>query len=454
MKYIKNQEQLLSHGHYRLRKIALEIVEHALAQADPYVAIKKLIKLNNQILYVGKQKIDLNKVGKIYVLGTGKATFPIALALEEILSDRIEDGVIICKYGQNGQLKYSRLYHASHPIPDKNGFFAAKEVLALARKTEKNDLVFSCITGGSSALMPYPVEVISLEEKQLVNKLLLSCGANIIEINSVRKHLSQIKGGRLAKNIHPQAHLINLTVSDVIGDPLDFITGPTVPDTSTFDDARNTISKYELWDKLPDSVKSYLKNGNKENESPKPKDLKNHCIDNFIIVSGDAACVGAAAKARDLNLNTMILSTMFEGESAELGRAFISIGKEISLNQRPLSPPCAIIAGGETTIKLGEIYGLGGPNQEFVLSSLLYMKQMKNILILGMDTDGTDGPTEIAGAMVDPQSIFEAERFGLSIQKELSKHNETEVFQKINDAIITGPTGTNVNDLKILIISK
>jgi len=203
-----------------------------------------------------------------------------------------------------------------------------------------------------------------------VNKLFLDCRANIIEINSVRKHLSRIKGGRLAKNIHPKAHLINLTVSDVIGDLLDYIIGPTVPDTSTFDDARYSISKYKLWDKLPVSVSNYLKKGNQEKESPKPRDLQNYNIDNYVIVSGDAACVGAEEKAKKLKLNAVILSTMFEGESAELGRAFISIGKEICLNKRPLNPPCATIAGGETIIKLENQYSLGGPNREFAMSSL------------------------------------------------------------------------------------
>ncbi len=235
-------------------------------------------------------------------------------------------------------------------------------------------------------------------------------------------------------------------------DPLDYITCPTVPDTSTFDDARNAISQYELWDKLPDSIRNYLKNGNQKNETIKLNDLKDHHIDSYVIISGDTACVGAEEKAKELRLNTMILSTMFEGESAELGRTFISIGKEIFLNQRPLKPPCIIIGGGETTIRLGENYSLGGPNQEFTLSSLLYMENMENILILGMDTDGTDGPTEIAGAMVDSRSIIEAERQGFSIQKELKEHSGTEMFKKIGDAIITGPTGTNVNDLKLLIV--
>ena len=454
MKYVKNVEKLLSHGNQKLRKIALEIIEHALSQADPYIATKKIIKLDKNILNIGGKRFDLNKVGNIYVIGAGKATLSIALALEEILAERISNGVVICKYGQKENLKYIRLYHASHPLPDENGFSAAKEVLQLARNTKENDLIISCMTGGSSALMPYPVENISIEDKRQVNELLFACGANIIEINAVRKHISQIKGGRLAKTIHPKAHLINLTVSDVIGDPLDYITCPTVPDTSTFDDARETISSYNLWNKIPKNVGLHLKNGCQENESPKLVDLQGRNIDNLIIVSSDAACMGAEEKAKELNLNTMIISTMFEGESAELGRAFVSIGKEIYYKKRPLKAPCAVIAGGETTVKLGSKYGLGGPNQEFVMSALLYMQSMKNVLILGLDTDGTDGPTDIAGAMVDCQSIIEASKMNISIRKELKKHNQTEIFSKLNDAIVTGPTGTNVNDLKILIILK
>ncbi|GAB4118025.1 MAG: glycerate kinase [Candidatus Caldatribacteriota bacterium] len=452
MSYIKNIDQLLSHGNYELRKKALEIVEYALSKADPYLATKRLIKRDGQILYVADKVVDLKKINKVYVIGAGKATFPIALALEEILEDYIDEGVVICKYGQEGCLKYCRLYYANHPIPDENGFRAAKEIMSLAKVIKENDLVFACFTGGSSALMPYPAEGITLKDKQIVNKLLLSCGANINEINSVRKHISQLKGGRLAKIIHPKAYLINLTVSDVIGDPLDYITCPTVPDTSTFEDARAAISKYRLWNKIPESVSDYLKKGSKLNESPKEIDLKDHNITNFIIVPGDAACVAAEEKAKELKLNTIILSTMFEGESAELGRTFVSIGKEILIKKRPLQPPCAIIAGGETTIKLGDDFGLGGPNQEFVLSSLLYMKEINNLLVLGLDTDGTDGPTDVAGAIGDYYSIKKIEGMGFSILQELSKHSETELFKKINDAIITGSTGTNVNDLKILIV--
>ena len=450
MTYIKNKKQLLSHGNVKIRKAALDLIEYSLEKADPYIATKNLVSLKNNNLHVGSLIFNLHDHKRIFILGAGKATFPIAKALEEILGDKITDGIVICKYGQEGNLKYSKLYLANHPIPDEAGLIAAKEVIALAKRTRAGDIVFAGITGGSSALMPLPIPEVSLEEKQVVNKLLLACGANIIEINSVRKHLSQIKGGRLAKNIHPEAHLINLTVSDVIGDPLDYITCPTVPDTSTFKDARNAISKYKLWEKLPVSVRNYLKSATSEMETP--KDLSDHQLHNFIIVAGDTACVAAEKKAKEMGFNTMILSTMFEGESKELGRTFIAIAKEIIINKRPLTTPCVIIGGGETTIKLEGNYGMGGPNQEFALSAALYLEDLKDTVIVGFDTDGTDGPTKIAGAIVESSSTYMAKKLGISLHHELDWHNTVEVFKKMGDAIITGPTGTNVNDLKFLLI--
>ena len=448
--YIKNKNQLLSHGNVELRKAAIDILNDALTKADPYLEVKRLVDLKGDILRVGDLTYDLKEHKRIYILGAGKATFPIAKALEEILGDKIADGVIICKYGQEGCLNHSRLYLANHPIPDEAGLTAAREAMALAKKTEAKDIVFACITGGSSALMPMPVSEICLEDKKVVNKLLLTCGANIIEINAVRKHLSQIKGGWLAKNIHPQAQIINLTVSDVIGDPLDYITCPTVPDTSTFDDARSALTKYGLWEKLPVPVINYLKNATSEMETP--KNLSDHKLHNFIIVAGDAACVAAEKKAKEMGFNTMILSTMFEGESKELGRAFTAIAKEIILNKRPISSPCVLIGGGETTITLTGKYGLGGPNQEFALSAALHFNGIKNTVIVGFDTDGTDGPTKIAGAIVDSFSLERAKKLNISLVEELNWHNTVEVFEKMEDAIFTGSTGTNVNDLKLVVI--
>lgn len=450
MGYIKNRQMLLSHGNVNLRKIAFDIVEHALAKADPYKAVKELVHLQGDLLEIGEIRLDLRKQGRIFLLGTGKATYPIAKALEEILGDRIEDGLIICKYGQEGTLTRSRLFFSSHPIPDEAGFNAARKAMALAKQTRPGDIVFAAITGGSSALMPYPVESVTLDEKKLVNKLLLTCGANIIEINAVRKHLSRIKGGWLAKAVHPKAHLINLTVSDVIGDPLDYITCPTVPDTSSFDDARRTLTKYELWDKVPASVGQYLKTGGPSLETP--KDLSDHRIDNFIIVTGTAACEGAAEKARELNFQTMILSTMLEGESKEVGATFAAIAREILLNNRPLQPPCAVIGGGETTVKITGEMGQGGPNQEFSLGAALWIDQIGEVVIIGQDSDGTDGPTDIAGGVVDNLTIERARSLGIDIFAALTRHDATPVLLKMEDAIRTGATGTNVNDLKLMLV--
>lgn len=298
--------------------------------------------------------------------------------------------------------------------------------------------------------MPYPVEGVTLEEKKLVNRLLLTCSANIIEINAVRKHLSRIKGGWLAKAIHPRAHLINLTVSDVIGDPLDYITCPTVPDTSSFDDARRTLTKYELWEKVPASVSRYLKAGNEALETP--KDLSDHLIDNFIIVAGTAACEGAAARARELDFETMILSTMLEGESRELGGTFAAVAKEILMNRRPLKPPCVIIGGGETTVKITGDAGQGGPNQEFSLGAALWIDRIGDVVIIGQDSDGTDGPTDFAGGIVDNFTAERARKMGIDIYAALNRHDVTPVLLKLEDAILTGATGTNVNDLKLMLV--
>lgn len=450
MSYIKNLDSLLSHGNEELRSIAFDIVDHALAEADPYKATRKLVSLRGDILRVGRLRIDLKKQGKIYLLGTGKATYPIAKALEEILGERIADGVIICKYGQEGTLSRSRLFFSNHPIPDENGFSAAKQALALAKKTLPKDIVFACVTGGSSALMPYPVEGVTLDEKKQVNKLLLTCGANIVEINNVRKHLSRIKGGWLAKAVNPRAHLINLTVSDVIGDPLDYITCPTVPDTSSFDDARRTLSKYDLWDKVPASVSAYIKAGGPDRETP--KDLSDHHIDNFIIVPGTAACEGAARRARELKFRTMILSTMLEGESRELGGTFAAVAREILMSGRPLKPPCVIIGGGETTVRITSEPGQGGPNQEFALGAALWIDRIGEVVIIGQDSDGTDGPTTFAGGVVDNLTAERARQLGVDIFAALKSHDATPALVRLKDAILTGATGTNVNDLKIMLV--
>jgi glycerate 2-kinase len=453
MAYITNSDQLLSHGDRRLRVMALDIIEHALQQADPYAATKALVSLDGDMLWVGDLRLDLQKRGRIFLLGAGKATWPIAKALEEILGSRIAGGVIVCKYGQQGKLDHSRMFLADHPIPDTSGLEASRAALELAGRTQAGDIVFGCITGGSSALLPLPVEPVSLGDKQQVNALLLTCGANIVEINAVRKHLSRIKGGRLAMAVHPEAHLINLTVSDVIGDPLDYITDPTVPDTSTLADARRTLNKYDLWEKVPLSVSRYLQQAGEDCETPKQADLAGRTRDDFIVVKGTAACEAAADKAAALGFNTWILSTMFEGESRELGRNFGAIASEIKISNRPLSAPCALIGGGETTVTIVGESGEGGPNQEFAASAALGIDKLDQVVVVGLDSDGTDGPTGFAGAMVDGQTASQARKADINLFKCLHSHSISVPLAKLGDAIVTGATGTNVNDLKFMLIA-
>ena len=447
--YIKNSELLLSHGGRKLREIALQLINAALEASNPYQATKKVVHLSGDNLRVGSHTYDLSKKGNIYVLGTGKATFPIARALEEVLGDRITRGLVVLKKGQAGRLDRIRIIEASHPIPDGNGLRGAKEMIKLANRAVEGDIVFACITGGSSALLPMPVDSVSLTEKKKVTRLLLSSGASIFEINAVRKHLSKIKGGRLALAVFP-AELINLTVSDVVGDPLDYITGPTVPDTTTFEDALQTLRKYDLLRRVPPSVRAYIEAADPRTESP--KDFEGMSYHPFILTNSDSACNAAATTAESLGLKPMILSTMFDGESRELGRNFAAIAREIRKSQGPLKPPCVLIGGGETTVTLRSNFGKGGPNQEFVVSTILNMEGQKRFTVVGLDTDGTDGPTNVAGAMADSTTVATASAKGIDLHRSLKDHEVLDDLISLDETIITGHTGTNVNDLKLLIL--
>jgi len=422
-----------------------------LCAANPYIATKNLVNFQGGILTVGPLRFDLSRRGNVYVLGAGKATFPIAKALEEILGERITEGLIIVKKDQEGTLKGIKVRRASHPIPDKEGLEAARDIKRIAEKAQKNDIVFCAITGGSSALMPLPVSSIGLEEKRRVNELLLASGATIREINAVRKHLSDIKGGKLALSILP-GEIINLTVSDVTEDPLDYITGPTVPDTSTFSEAVSVLKKYNLWGKFPQSAICYLQNASSELETPKDFGEFKSLVHSFILIRSGTICEAAAEKAKEFGFMPLILTTMLEGESREVGVMFAGIAKEIKHCNRPLPPPCAIIAGGETTVKIEGKCGQGGPNQEFALSAALQLASYDRVVIAALDTDGTDGPTDIAGGLIDGSTIKRAKENNFDVFKHLLEHDASPVLLSLDDAIITGSTGTNANDLKILLV--
>lgn len=450
--YIQNREELLSHGASALRGVALDIANSAIAAADPGKAVRKLLRADGHHLRIGERAFDLTGGVRIFVIGAGKASFPIAKALDEILGKRIYRGLITCKRGQAGSLSHIDLHWASHPIPDDASYQAAKRTKALLREVRSGDIVLSCFTGGSSALFVEPADSISLQDKALTNRMLLGSGANIVEVNAVRKHISGVKGGKLVRSLPAGVHLINLTVSDVIGDPLDCVTDPSVPDTSTFADARSTLEKYDLWARIPDSITCFLCHASSAEETSRDADFAHLDRTDVLLITSDAACLAAATAARLHGFTPVILSTVFEGESRELGRFMAAIAKQICRDGHPVRAPCALIGGGESTVLVGNDSGQGGPNQEFAVSFATEIADHDNVVALGLDTDGTDGPTDIAGALVDATTTRRAQSAHLDLHSSLVRHDVTPLLRQLGDIIVTGATGTNVNDLKLVLI--
>jgi len=444
---IKNRESLTGHGDRQLRGAALDIAEHALEAADPGRALHDQMSYDGKRLSIAGRVFDLESARRIVVLGAGKASYPIARELEALLGERIADGLVILKHGQSGALERIHLAWGGHPIPDMAGAEAAREIARLARSTGPGDLVFACITGGSSALLPMPIDRITLADKQEVNRHLLASGADIREVNSVRKHLSLLKGGRLAEMLHPEAVLVNLTVSDVTGDPLDYITDPTVPDSSTLDDARATLDRHDLWRRMPASVVAYLRHAGPDQETPKA--FPGRDIVNVILVPGDCAVRAAMDKAQALGFATRLLAVDLEGDSVAAANSFLAFARRVG----PPTSPTAIVAGGETTVRLIDNPGLGGPNQAFALAAARLIDGPARACVLGLDTDGTDGPTEMAGGLVDHLSADAARRAGLDLADCLARQDATTALIALGDAVLTGATGTNVNDLKLLLLT-
>lgn len=450
--YVRNSAELTAHGDRALRSVALDIVEHALAATDPYPLAKQLIRRDGRHIHIGGERIHLQPDARVFFLGAGKASFGIARAVEELLGDLLTAGLVVCKYGQPGTLERIQMRLASHPLPDEAGMHAAAELLELARVVRPGDVVFCGITGGSSALLPLPVAGLSLEDKQRMTALLLSCGADIFEINAIRKHLSRIKGGQLAAAMPQDVSIFNLTVSDVVGNALDYITDPTVPDTSSLAASRGVLDKYGLWDSAPPAVARHLRSGGAAQETP--KDLSPRRVTNFILSDGHRLCMAAVERARACGFAPIMLSTMLEGDSREAGSFFGAIAREVAASGLPCAPPCALIAGGETVVNVGNWRASGGPNQEFALSAALAIDGCRRTVVVGLDSDGTDGPTEIAGGIADHMSVARADGLGVNFFDCLRRHDSSRALRSLGDAIVTGATGTNVNDLKFVLIAK
>jgi glycerate 2-kinase len=436
-----------------LRRDAVSIFNNAINSVHAASTVKRCCSIASHYYHAGNASFDLSRYQNIYVVGAGKASAHMAKAVEDLLREHIREGMIIVKYGHGVPLNKIRINEAGHPIPDENGRLAARQLLDLAEKAGKDDLIICLISGGGSALLPMPNPPLTLTDKQKTIKILLACGATIDEINRVRKHMSLIKGGWLAQKAYP-ATLVTLIVSDVPGDRLDVIaSGPTVPDPSTFKDCMEVIAKYQLANKLPVSVMDYMNSGysGKIKETPKPGDPAFSTTFNLIVGSNADALLAAKQTAESLGYHTMILSSSICGNTRDAALFHTAIAKEIRKSANPLPPPACVLSGGETTVKVtGK--GLGGRNQEFALAAALDIQGQECMVILSAGTDGTDGPTDVAGALVDHTIVPNAMSAGLDPEIFLNNNDSYHFFKNTNGLIATGPTGTNVMDLRVILV--
>jgi hydroxypyruvate reductase len=399
------------------------------------------------------RRCNLRRFENVYVVGAGKAGATMAAALVRLPGLHITDGLVNVKYGHTARVRRVELCECGHPMPDTNGIRGARRIAEIARGAESKDLVICLISGGASALLPLPAEGISLADKQATTKALLACGADIHELNTVRKHLSAIKGGQLARLASP-ATVITLALSDVVGDDLDVIgSGPTVPDRSTFADALDILRRHRLLKRVPKTVRERLRRGaaGEIDETPKPGDPIFARVRNVIVGNNRTAIDAAAHTARALGYRTVVLSTMIEGEAREVARVYAAIAHQIRSSGQPVKPPACVISGGETTVTLrGK--GLGGRNQEFVLAAARDIAGMENVVVLSGGTDGTDGPTDAAGAIADGRTVARAREKGLSAADALAHNDSCHFFDPLGDLIRTGPTGTNVMDVHVVLV--
>jgi glycerate 2-kinase len=436
-----------------LRGKALSIFQASLRGADPKRCVKRFLKVEEGILSADGFRKNLQDIDRIIVVGAGKASALMAQATEEILTDRIDCGVIITKKGPEVSLERMKVYFGGHPLPDEEGVKGTERIMEILSRAGEDDLVLCLISGGGSALLVSPCEGIRLEDKRKMTQLLLECGATIDEINTIRKHISRVKGGRLAHAAYP-AQTISLILSDVIGDRIDSIaSGPTAPDPTTFEDCCEILRRYNLMVRVPEPIKLFLQanKGKEGNETVKPGDPVLERVENVIIGSNFLALQEAATKAKALGFNTLLLSSAISGDTRRAAEEHALLAREIRKGKSTPPPPACVVSGGETTVVVkGE--GKGGRNQEFVLAAAIKIDGLHDVVVASMNTDGIDGPTDACGAMCDGLSVSCAKKMHLDPADYLERNDSYHFFEKLDDLIKTGPTNTNVMDIHILIV--
>lgn len=440
----------------RAREAATKILRAALNSADPRIAIRNHISIVSDTINVNNLTFDLEKFERVFVVGGGKASGSMAETLEEILEDRITGGFVNILRGTKSKYRTQKIFlnEAGHPVPNRDSVEGTREIVKLAVEAKERDLIICLISGGGSALMALPAVGITLQDKQNLAEAFLKRGATIYEINSVRKHLSDFKGGHLAKAAYP-ATVISLILSDVVGDSLDTVaSGPTAPDTTTFKDAILTLKKYNLLkNSIFKNVRKRLYAGMKKEipDTPKLGDKIFNKTYNVLIGNNRSVALAACQEAKDLGFNPLLLSSMIEGEARHVGIVYAGIMKEILSSDKPVPKPAAVIAGGETTVSVTG-GGKGGRNQELVLGASSKIEGLRGVAIASISTDGIDGPTDAAGALGDGQTIKRAYKMGLNAEEFLLNNDSYSFFSKLDDLVFTGPTGTNLSDLAVMVV--
>ena len=432
----------------------LEILQAALAAVDPFAATERFLERQDSRLQVADRVYDLRRYKRVLVVGAGKAGAPMARAVEQALGDRIQDGIVVVKTGHTGPTERVAIEEASHPRPDEAGVAAGHRILQMAEAAREDDLVIALLSGGGSALLVAPAPGLSLADIQAMTDALLASGATINEVNCLRKHVSAVKGGQLARAVAP-ATLVTLALSDVIGSPLDVIaSGPTVPDQTTWADAWTIVQRFQLESDLPEPIVKRLRAGldGEIPDTPKQDDPVFETSQTVVVADNRMAAEEAVRKAEAAGYSSMLLTTYLEGEASQVARVAVGLGREIEAFQSPLPSPACLIMGGETTVTLGANPGKGGRNQELALAAGLALQGNDRIVVASLATDGTDGPTDSAGGIADGSTVARGVGLGLDAESHLRAHDAYPYLEAVGDLLLTGPTQTNVNDLVFVFV--
>jgi glycerate 2-kinase len=435
-----------------IRPLLRKLLIRGLAAVDANRAVCQAVSRNGEELIIGRRRYDLRRFERVVAAGAGKATAPMAQAVEQQLGPRLDGGLIVVKYGHGLPTKRIIVSEAGHPVPDQSGQRAAARLCAMAAELGQHDLLIVLLSGGASSLLPVPVPGVTLADKQQTTRELLRCGASIREINTVRKHLSRIKGGRLAELT--KATVVTLILSDVLDDDLSAIaSGPTAPDPTTYQEAIAVLKRYRIWRAVSQRVRQHLDRGCQGlvSETPKPGISLFRRVYHHIIGNNAAAVTAVTRTAREAGLRTLLYTPALTGEAREAGKRFGAFAKKIVRGAKQLQRPYCVVAGGETTVTVtGK--GTGGRAQEFAAAAALEIPGLAKVWVVAVGTDGTDGPTDAAGAVVDGNTVARAQRLSVDLKGALKRHNTYPALKRLHQLIITGPTGTNVNDLYLIFV--